>query len=80
MTSSSLVGVHGSRYPPVPDILATESRAIGRYLARKYGKGQLLADESNMQSQAIFDQGASVEMADFEPAVSGILWEKVFGP
>jgi len=60
------------------DFVLFESRAICRYLARKYGKGKLLANESDIVSQAMFDQGASIEMADFDPSISGIVAEKVF--
>ena len=57
-----------------------ESRAIAKYLASKYGGGKLLPDPLDFQAVAIFDQGASVELSDFDPYASGIVAEKVFAP
>jgi len=59
-----------------------ESRAIGRYIARKYAdKGpKLIPDVSNIQEWAIFEQIASVEQANYDPYVSGITAQRVFNP
>ncbi|TDL17178.1 glutathione S-transferase [Rickenella mellea] len=43
-----------------------ESRAICRYLVRKYGKGSTLIP-SDLHKQALFEAAASVEQNNFEP-------------
>lgn len=59
-----------------------ESRAIGRYIAAKYrGQGPaLLPDGSDPKKLAKFEQAASIELANFDPYVTGIAYEKVFKP
>ncbi len=59
-----------------------ESRAIARYLATKYRSNApaLLPDGSDVQKLAKFEQAASIELANFDPSVSGIATEKVFKP
>ncbi|TBU30129.1 hypothetical protein BD309DRAFT_1017927 [Dichomitus squalens] len=45
-----------------------ESRAIGRFLALKYGGiGELISPQSNIGATAKFEQAASIELCDFEP-------------
>jgi len=57
-----------------------ESRAIARYIATKYASQgtPLLPLENNVQSLALVDQAASVELANFDPYASGLVHEKVF--
>jgi len=56
-----------------------ESRAIGRYIALKYGKGSsLLPPSSDIKATALFEQAASIEQFNFDPFASGIVGEKVF--
>ncbi|KAG8898263.1 hypothetical protein FRC01_010973, partial [Tulasnella sp. 417] len=57
-----------------------ESRAIGRYIAAKYADQgtKLIPDPNDLKAVALFEQAASVELADFEPNVSAIAAEKVF--
>ena len=56
-----------------------ESRAICRYLEAKYkGKGTELIPTSDVQSQALFEQAASIEISYFDPSASEIVYERVF--
>ena len=58
-----------------------ESRAICRYVALKYGGiGKLMPDPSDVQKTALFEQAASVETSNFDPAASGLAHENVFNP
>ena len=58
-----------------------ESRAICRYLALKYGGiGKLIPDPANLQKTALFEQGASIELSNFDPFASALAFENVFKP
>ncbi|KAF7972944.1 hypothetical protein HWV62_16506 [Athelia sp. TMB] len=58
--------------------LLYESRAIGRYLAAKYpSKGPALLP-AEIKANALFEQAASVEAANFEPSAYGLAAEQVF--
>lgn len=53
-----------------------ESRAIGRYLTLKYGKGSpLLPPTSDLKATGLFEAAASIEQADFDPFAAAIVWE-----
>jgi len=55
-----------------------ESRAIARYIAAKYANvGEQLVPK-DLRESAIFEQGASIELTDYEPFVSGLAWENKF--
>jgi len=55
-----------------------ESRAISRYLAAVYGNGKLIP--KGAKENAIFEQAASIEQADFDPLASALVAERIFGP
>lgn len=58
-----------------------ESRAISKYLARKYaaqGTPGLVPDFSDLKASAAFDQACSVESLDFEAVILPILVEGLF--
>ncbi|KAB5587375.1 Glutathione S-transferase [Ceratobasidium theobromae] len=56
-----------------------ESRAICRYLTAKYGKGSgLVPDPSDVKTYGLFEQAASIEYSSFDPAASGLSWERRF--
>ncbi|KAH7929516.1 glutathione S-transferase [Leucogyrophana mollusca] len=56
-----------------------ESRAIARYLAKKYaGQGTQELIPSEAKAEALFEQAASTETSNFDPFASGIVFEKVF--
>ena len=58
-----------------------ESRAICRYLALKYGGiGKLIPDPADLQKTARFEQGASIELSNFDPYASALAFENVFKP
>lgn len=62
-------------------LILFESRAIARYVARKYssqGTQELLPTDLN--AYAAFEQAASIESSNFDPFASGIVAEKVFKP
>ncbi|KAG8681587.1 hypothetical protein FRC11_000937, partial [Ceratobasidium sp. 423] len=65
----------------VPDEDGTqlyESRAVCRYLTAKYGKDSgLLPDTSDVKAYGLFEQAASIEYSTFNPAASGLVWERV---
>ena len=52
-----------------------ESRAICRYLATLGSGPELIPTEP--KSRAKFEQAASIEYAQFDPIVSGIIWERI---
>ncbi|EIW77393.1 glutathione S-transferase [Coniophora puteana RWD-64-598 SS2] len=57
-----------------------ESRAIARYLAKKYaGQGTKLIP-TDPKEEAIFEQGVSIESSNFYPSAIGFGIEKVFKP
>jgi len=55
-----------------------ESRAIGRYLAKKYASQGPPLIPTDLQGEALFEQAASIEQANFDPYASGLAYEKVF--
>ncbi|KLO14539.1 glutathione S-transferase [Schizopora paradoxa] len=55
-----------------------ESRAIARYLSAKYAGGKLIP--KGVRENAIFEQAACIEQADFDPYVSVLAHERVYGP
>ncbi|KAG8903137.1 hypothetical protein FRB99_003680 [Tulasnella sp. 403] len=59
-----------------------ESRAISRYLATKFASQgtKLLPDAADLKESALFEQGASIELSNFDPFASGLVAEKVFNP
>jgi glutathione S-transferase len=53
-----------------------ESRAICRYLAKRYSQEvDLLGSESGL---ALLEQAASVEYSYFDPPIKGLAYEKIF--
>ena len=51
----------------VADNLVSESRAIARYLVRKFGPNStLIPPVSDIQASALFDAACSVEQANFD--------------
>ncbi len=56
-----------------------ESRAIGRYVAKKYGKNSGLIP-ADLTADALFEQAASVELSYFDGPATGIAKERVFKP
>ena len=61
-----------------------ESRAICRYLALKYendsNRKLLPSPFKNPKAYALFEQGASIEVTNFDPYASGAVFEIVFKP
>ncbi|KIJ64564.1 hypothetical protein HYDPIDRAFT_154224 [Hydnomerulius pinastri MD-312] len=58
-----------------------ESRAIARYLVKKYTlKGSPSLIPSKPKEEAIFEQAASIETTNFEPHAMGISLEKFYNP
>ncbi|KIK92775.1 hypothetical protein PAXRUDRAFT_146590 [Paxillus rubicundulus Ve08.2h10] len=56
-----------------------ESRAIARYLIKKYpAKGTQGLIPSDPQAEALFEQAASVEVSNFNTFAAGVVAEKVF--
>lgn len=55
-----------------------ESRAIGRYVATKYSNQGISLIPTDLKANAKFEQGASIETADFDPSASSFAFEKVF--
>ncbi|KZT64429.1 glutathione transferase [Daedalea quercina L-15889] len=57
-----------------------ESRAIARYVALKYaGQGNaVVPDPADLRAYARFEQAASIELSNFDPFASQIVFEKVF--
>ncbi|KAL0578851.1 hypothetical protein V5O48_003130 [Marasmius crinis-equi] len=57
-----------------------ESRAICRYLSLKYAdKGpKLIPDASNSKAAALFEQGASIEQANFDAFAAKAVFENLF--
>ena len=61
-----------------PPLILYESRAIARYLAVRYGNGQLIP--MGVREMALFEQAASVELATFDPVANRLAFEEVFRP
>jgi hypothetical protein len=59
-------------------LIIYESRAMARYIAAKAGSPLLPAKDP--KAEALFEQAASVESANFDPYAYGLANEKVFGP
>jgi glutathione S-transferase len=56
-----------------------ESRAIGRYIASK-SSNKSLYPTSDPKALARFEQGASIEVSNFDPYASGVAYQRVFHP
>jgi glutathione S-transferase len=57
-----------------------ESRAIARYLIKKYPDQGTPLIPSDLKAEALFEQAASIEAFNFTPFVRPIIVEKVFKP
>ncbi|KAJ6582588.1 glutathione S-transferase [Mycena vulgaris] len=57
-----------------------ESRAICRYLAEKYASQGTPLIPTEIQAKALFEQAASVELANFEPYARGVYNEALRKP
>lgn len=55
-----------------------ESRAICRYIEAKYPNQGISLVPTELKANALFEQAASNESANFDPFASGIIVEKVF--
>uniref|UniRef100_J3L218 glutathione transferase n=1 Tax=Oryza brachyantha TaxID=4533 RepID=J3L218_ORYBR len=63
------------------DLLLLESRAIGRYILRKYKTGDVdLLREGNPRDAAMVDMATEVEAHQYTPAISPIVYECIFHP
>ncbi|OCB86175.1 glutathione S-transferase [Sanghuangporus baumii] len=63
------------------DFTIYESRAIGRYIALKYGNQGtpgLIPSPSDFEAWGRFEEAASIEQNNFDPFASGISGEKIF--
>jgi len=58
--------------------LLYESRAICRYIEAKYPKQGTPLIPTERKANAKFEQAASIEMANFDPSASGIVYEAIF--
>lgn len=80
--------LYGKSDQPLPNILilfhvylATESRAIGRYIATKYadsGTPNLIPDPKDFEAFGLFERACSLEYCQFNPAAEGLCNELVF--
>ncbi|EIW77394.1 glutathione S-transferase [Coniophora puteana RWD-64-598 SS2] len=57
-----------------------ESRAIARYLAKKYASQGTKLIPTDPKEEAIFEQGVSIEQSHFYPVTLAIAAEKTFKP
>lgn len=55
-----------------------ESRAIARYIEAKYPTQGTPLVPTEPKANALFEQAASIETADFDPSASGLTFEKAF--
>ncbi|KAF4628458.1 hypothetical protein G7Y89_g9695 [Cudoniella acicularis] len=55
-----------------------ESRAICKYIAKKYGKGKLIPQDGDLKAFALFEQACSVELCQYDGPSFKICYEKVF--
>ena len=55
-----------------------ESRAITRYLATKYANQGTKLIPTDLKDWALYEQAASTEVSNFDPSVSGVVFEKVW--
>ncbi|PKA52711.1 putative glutathione S-transferase GSTF1 [Apostasia shenzhenica] len=62
------------------DLALFESRAITRYLVRKYGKDSGLLKKTTPEAAAAVDQWMEVETAQFDPAISTIVFQILVVP
>ncbi|KAL6885696.1 putative glutathion S-transferase II, GST-II [Trichoderma evansii] len=64
------------------DICLYESRAICRYIARKYQNvgTNLIPNMSDLKTMSQFEQWACVEMANFDVVARPLQWEVIFKP
>lgn len=58
-----------------------ESRAISRYIARKYAaQGTQELFPTDLNAYAAFEQAASIEFSNFDPFATALVDEKIFKP
>jgi glutathione S-transferase len=57
-----------------------ESRAIARYLSKKYPNQGTSLIPSDPKAEALFEQASSIEIFNFNAFVAPIVFEKVFKP
>ncbi|BAB39935.1 putative glutathione transferase [Oryza sativa Japonica Group] len=63
------------------DLLLFESRAVGRYILRKYKTSEAnLLREGNLTEAAMVDIGIEVEIHQYYPVISSIVYECLFNP
>ncbi|KAJ7088752.1 glutathione S-transferase [Mycena belliarum] len=77
------LGLHpGGRIPMIDDdgFILYESRAICRYLAEKYADQGTRLIPTDLRAKARFEQGASLELAEFLPQIVKVGMELVFKP
>lgn len=60
------------------DFVIFESRAICRYLENKFKNQGTQLIPSDPQAYGLFEQGASIEQANFDPQASGLAFERMF--
>lgn len=64
-----------------PPLALSESRAIARYITKKYGKDSgLLPRDDDVVGWAKFEQAAANELAAFDPAANPLVFEEYFKP
>lgn len=68
-----------------PPLFVSESRAIARYLAFRYGETgneetRLLPNARDPVALAKFEEGASIELTLFDPAANRLVFEEYFKP
>ncbi|CAM0877395.1 unnamed protein product [Alopecurus aequalis] len=63
------------------DLFLWESRAISRYVLRKYGSNQVdLLREGNLEEAAMVDVWTAVEAHTYNPALSPVVYECLLNP
>lgn len=69
-----------SRFPSQDDdgFILYESRAIARYIATKYASQGPALIPTDLKANALFEQAASVETANFYPSAIGLAKELIF--
>jgi glutathione S-transferase len=68
--------------PPKDDdgFILYESRAIARYLIKKYPNQGTPLIPTDPQAEALFEQAVSVEVSNFNAYVAHIVYEKLSKP
>ncbi|XP_044978714.1 glutathione S-transferase 1-like isoform X1 [Hordeum vulgare subsp. vulgare] len=64
------------------DLVLFESRAIGKYIIRKYGTAglDLLGENSGIEESAMVDMWTEVEDQQYYPAISPVVFECIINP